>query len=437
MSEEKVQLLQSLAQRLRTNPAFMAHALALYQLQRHLDEEELALELGAMPEMVVRLALCQKPQKTNADFAEEISRLSDFTLIEEAKLQELIQLSEQAVATSRWQTLRFHLAHAVMGKHLARLLTGIAEHLRHNPDFMAETLGLYQQQEGLTDERLAQRLGISQALLLQLALCKRPNPTAKNFSVQLQQLADYTGIEPHKLSSIIRQVNSNKELSRGKTAWVRFSASVLQAAIFRLRIVSFQQSALLACGCFIALVYLGVFWWQSATNHLQENPGIALLPEKANEPTDTTSAAPQGSKPLMGAAGGQLDRPSTLKSRTRPAKRVEREVSLLATVSVDLDEYKTMRNRQQSSEARKMIRLPQSRTRIVFNLPEGLVKGVYSILIIDAFNKPLVSSKARSTDGKTLTVVLDTTGLEAKSYRLCITHEGEAPNYYLVVIEKR
>jgi hypothetical protein len=308
---------------------------------------------------------------------------------------------------------------------------------------MAATLRLYQQQEGLTDKQLAQHLGASQALLLQLALCKRPDPTSQSFAAQVRQLAEYTGIEANKLSDLIRQVESLRTEASTASVWWRPASPFLQAAVFRFRVMPFPRRALLACACVIAFTYLGVSLWQSRTTHLSERSAIAFLPGQANAPTDTTSAAPEGSTPKVEAVGGQLPNPRkaaprpVFKPDTRLRTHVEREARLLATVSVDLDEYKTMRDPQRSSEARKMIRLPQSRTRIVFNLPEGLVRGAYSIFIVDAFNKPLVSGKARSTNGKTLMVILDTTSLEAKTYRLCITRAGEAPNYYQVVIEKR
>jgi hypothetical protein len=95
-----------------------------------------------------------------------------------------------------------------------------------------------------------------------------------------------------------------------------------------------------------------------------------------------------------------------------------------------------MRDLHRSNEPEILIKLPQSRTRISFRLLEGNGKGAYLVCITNAFNKPLVSTKAISADGKILRVVLDATSLEAKTYRLYISREGEAPDYYYAVIEK-
>jgi hypothetical protein len=80
-----------LAHKLASNPNFMAHVLAVYQNQQGLDEEGIARKLGTLPEMIVRLALCKRPDASSADFDDRISELSDFTLIDEASLTEVLQ----------------------------------------------------------------------------------------------------------------------------------------------------------------------------------------------------------------------------------------------------------------------------------------------------------------------------------------------------------
>jgi hypothetical protein len=97
VSDHDIKYLKSLANRLRENPRFMAHTLSQYQKLKSLDDNALAAELGAIPEMIVRLALCQKPEQSNINYEEQISELSDFTLIDEANLEQVIVAVDRAV----------------------------------------------------------------------------------------------------------------------------------------------------------------------------------------------------------------------------------------------------------------------------------------------------------------------------------------------------
>jgi hypothetical protein len=441
VGDKDLNLMQSLASRLRNNPTFMAHSLCIYQQHKGIDEEDIARELGTIPEMVLRLALCRKPQNNSHTFEEQIAQLSDFTLIDGAKLKEMIRVSELAEATSWRQSLYSPLAHLVLGEPSAKLLTGMAERLGKNPDFMGETLCLYKQQEDLDDEQLAKNLGTSQAMLLLLAICKRPDSTVKNFNAQVQRLADYTGIEAHKLSGMIQQVAALRELTRAEVAPTKSFAVFLQSAIRGLR-AGVSRGPLVANVCLSVLMMIGILWWLEGKNNFQEGTSNTLQAVKPSESADRTKTEPDSHKPSVESATRPLKSTNETvphnvsKARTYIARRIEREAGLLATVTVDLDQYKMMRDEPRNREDKKIIKLPQSRTRISLKLSEGLAKGTYRVSIIDAFNKSLVSTTARSTNGKTLQVILDMTHLEATTYRLCITRKGEAPNFYSVVIEK-
>jgi hypothetical protein len=110
----------------------------------------------------------------------------------------------------------------------------------------------------------------------------------------------------------------------------------------------------------------------------------------------------------------------------------------VVSLTLDLDEYRVIRLSQSSEEDRdgiKIIELPRSRVRLSLRLREGNLAGLYSVSIVDAFNKALSTSKARSADGKILRVTLDTSRLEEKAYRLCISLAGEAPEYYPIVVK--
>lgn len=83
--------LTGLAQRLQSDPRFMAYALAVYREQEGLEEEELAQALGMMPEMVSRLALCKRPDAQSPGFAEQVREIADYTLADEARLASLLR----------------------------------------------------------------------------------------------------------------------------------------------------------------------------------------------------------------------------------------------------------------------------------------------------------------------------------------------------------
>jgi hypothetical protein len=83
--------LSSLAFRLRRDPRYMAYALAAYQRQENLSDEELAETLSVLPELVVRLALCRRPAASAPQFAEQVRELADFTLTDEAQLAGILR----------------------------------------------------------------------------------------------------------------------------------------------------------------------------------------------------------------------------------------------------------------------------------------------------------------------------------------------------------
>lgn len=84
-------LLKSLAQRLETDPRFMAYALALYRRQEGIEGEELSQSLGLMPEMMARLALCLRPDSNSPQFAAQVSEIADYTLADEGRLANLLR----------------------------------------------------------------------------------------------------------------------------------------------------------------------------------------------------------------------------------------------------------------------------------------------------------------------------------------------------------
>jgi hypothetical protein len=100
--EQSIQLLTALARRLRDDPRYMAHVLAVYQQAERLDDAALANSLGAAPEMLLRLALCRRPEAHAPDFAGQVRTLADYTLLDETQLARVIRRVDelhQAAAT--------------------------------------------------------------------------------------------------------------------------------------------------------------------------------------------------------------------------------------------------------------------------------------------------------------------------------------------------
>jgi hypothetical protein len=75
-------LLTELAERLKENPAFMAYALSTYQRSRGLGDDDLADELRASREMIIRLALCKRPDLASRFFDQQVKDLSAYSGID-------------------------------------------------------------------------------------------------------------------------------------------------------------------------------------------------------------------------------------------------------------------------------------------------------------------------------------------------------------------
>jgi len=85
-SQDPFATLAALARRLRNDPRYMAYVLAVYQRQEELMDDELAQELGTLPPLVVRMAICKRPDSSSPQFAEQVRELADYTLTDAAQL---------------------------------------------------------------------------------------------------------------------------------------------------------------------------------------------------------------------------------------------------------------------------------------------------------------------------------------------------------------
>ncbi len=107
-------------------------------------------------------------------------------------------------------------------------LTGLARRLQSDPRFMAYALAVYQEQEGLEEEELAQALGIMPEMLSRLALCKRPDDRSPEFAAQVREIADYTLADEAQLANLLRQISGLEKMARrgGEPAAAGESAGV-------------------------------------------------------------------------------------------------------------------------------------------------------------------------------------------------------------------
>ena len=80
-----------LARRLRHDPRFMSHALATHYRQDELDVVPLAEDLGISPDLLIRLALCRRPETAFEEFANQVTEIADYTLTDEAQLASLLR----------------------------------------------------------------------------------------------------------------------------------------------------------------------------------------------------------------------------------------------------------------------------------------------------------------------------------------------------------
>ena len=84
-------VLVQLARSLRHDPRFMSHALATHFRQDELDVVPLVEELGISHDLLIRLALCRRPDSTSEEFANQVREIADYTLTDEVQLASLLR----------------------------------------------------------------------------------------------------------------------------------------------------------------------------------------------------------------------------------------------------------------------------------------------------------------------------------------------------------
>jgi hypothetical protein len=84
-----------------------------------------------------------------------------------------------------------------------------------NSRFIGYVLEIYREHEGLSEDQLADALGIEVVFLPRLYLCKRPDSAASDFGERVNAIADYALVEAPTLAAIIRLVDAIESLSHG------------------------------------------------------------------------------------------------------------------------------------------------------------------------------------------------------------------------------
>ena len=92
-------------------------------------------------------------------------------------------------------------------------LAALAVRLRANQAYMAWALGEYGREEHLGEDEVASVLGLDPTMFTRLALCRRPDSTRPDFGQQVQQIAEYTGMDAAVLAALLRQVESVSALA--------------------------------------------------------------------------------------------------------------------------------------------------------------------------------------------------------------------------------
>jgi hypothetical protein len=104
----------------------------------------------------------------------------------------------------------------------------VAQRASARPEYLGWILTRYATQERLTEEALAQRLGLEGRDLPRLALCLRPR--AAHFAIDVRQISAKFNIDPVTLAAIVRLVESTEALAAGDAGGALADAGLLMAA---------------------------------------------------------------------------------------------------------------------------------------------------------------------------------------------------------------
>jgi len=182
----------------------------------------------------------------------------------------------------------------------------------------------------------------------------------------------------------------------------------------------------------VLLVIVGLFVWREyrtapeqivARRDSESVVTPSQSPSRDNLPSATLEASPSTMMPVDRAARGPSPQPTSQQEAPEQPPPPSTEGELIA-MSIDLEDYAVTRGGTGNGGE---IYFPRGRTRLSLTLPSGSAKGVYTVSVVGASSIALVTSSARSTDGRTLTATLDLRKLTSQKYDLRISREGEPP----------
>jgi hypothetical protein len=160
-----------------------------------------------------------------------------------------------------------------------------------------------------------------------------------------------------------------------------------------------------------------------------EDLKIAMSPTASQTHMDVVSEVERGeTKPP------QQDIASARKNSQTRRPKLGNSRAALPLVDINLREETLLRSVEEAVSPPSVINLSRRRQRVRLRMPAGSGSGRYTVTVVDAFGRRLVGSTGRS-NGRTLTVDLDLSGLDKKKYRMCLERDGEAPDCYQVVVD--
>jgi hypothetical protein len=97
--------LRLMATKLQNDPTTMAWIIGTYQKQEHLSWDKISSVLKTTEDVVVKLALCKRPDADSSDFGQQVTQLAQYTNIDLVLLINMIRHVESvAVLSSRAST---------------------------------------------------------------------------------------------------------------------------------------------------------------------------------------------------------------------------------------------------------------------------------------------------------------------------------------------
>jgi hypothetical protein len=193
-----------------------------------------------------------------------------------------------------------------------------------------------------------------------------------------------------------------------------------------------------AAGAF-GLIFLGLITAALLRHSRIDSPAVAVnYPPPGIPPTIPQEAMGTGAASTVSEPDKARVPPHRAAAKLPPrhagaAERQTRRQPPLRVVYIDLIADDLFRGDNQTGAGRRVITLTPERQRLRLRMPQGSAVGHYTVKVVDAYGKPVLTTAGRF-GGRVLTVDLDLRGLPAKSYRLCISREGEAPDCYLMSV---